>query len=224
MKGGASPLNYFIPGINFNINCASTLFLPTSDPGGCIGLRIILCGFINNKRHKGSELSCLLGHIVWDVPFFIQEVGKGGNVHIVAFFSANVREKKLKNLILLQSIRRIKEYVRNIMDIKAQYENLFQLLKKDLPLKAFPTRELVQVFRNKEFQITLKTELTITDIHNSGDISGIMCVVSNNEKNVIACALTHLHFSPDVPHYREIIEYQKKREKRIRKLNSPGIN
>jgi len=110
------------------------------------------------------------------------------------------------------------------MDIKEQYENLFQLLKKELPLKAFPTRELVQTFRNKEFKMTLKTELTISDMHNSGDISGIMCVVSNDEQNVIACGLTHLQFSPATPHYKVIIDYQGKREKRIRKLNSSGIN
>jgi len=110
------------------------------------------------------------------------------------------------------------------MDIKEQYEKLFQKLKMELPLKATPTRELVQVFRNKEIRITLKTELTITDMHNSGDISGIMCVVQNDKKNVIACALTHLIFSPNFHLYKEIIDYQKKREKRIERLNSFGIN
>ena len=110
------------------------------------------------------------------------------------------------------------------MDIKEQYENLFQKIKNEIPVKALPTRELVQVFRNKEVQITLKTELTITDVYNSGDISGIMCVVKSDEKNVIACALTHLIFSPTFHLCNEIIDYQRKREKRIKKLNSFGIN
>jgi len=110
------------------------------------------------------------------------------------------------------------------MDIKEEYEELFQKLKSSLPIEAYPVRELVQVFRDKENPINLKTALTITDVHNTGNISGIMCVVSNTKENVIACSLSHLIFSPDFHLYKEIADYQKKRERRIRKLNNLGMN
>ncbi len=105
------------------------------------------------------------------------------------------------------------------MDYKEQYEPLTQKLKGVLPLSAYPERGLVQVFNEKGKSMTLKTELFITDVFNSGDISGILCTVENANKEVLACALSHLRFPLGTPLYKEIIEYQKKREKRVLKLN-----
>jgi hypothetical protein len=110
------------------------------------------------------------------------------------------------------------------LGIKEQYEDLTKKMQKALPLKALPIRELVQIFRDKGNPITLKSELTITSVHNSGDVSGIMCVVAENKENVIACGMTHLIFRPDCPLYNEIIEYQKKRIKRIKELQQSGMN
>ncbi|HMP31737.1 MAG TPA: hypothetical protein PKD85_19195 [Saprospiraceae bacterium] len=47
--------------------------------------------------------------------------------------------------------------------ITEQYQNLTTMINDNLPLRAFPIRELVQIFRQKSQPITLKTELTITD-------------------------------------------------------------
>jgi hypothetical protein len=107
------------------------------------------------------------------------------------------------------------------MDFKKQYEDLAQKLKTSLPLKTYPIRELVQIFRDKGNPITLKTELTIIDVYNSGDISGIFCVIKDMDT---ACSLTHLTFSRTSPLYKDILDYQIKREKRIRKLNILGQN
>jgi len=99
---------------------------------------------------------------------------------------------------------------------KQQYEDLTQKLKQDLPIKAFPSRELVQALgKQKKTNLTASTELIIQDVYNSGDISGIMCVVGHNT----VCGLTHLLFAPNHPLYQEIREYQKKRNNRIQKLN-----
>ncbi len=111
-----------------------------------------------------------------------------------------------------------------MMDAIEQYKDLTEKIKEHLPLKAFPIRELVQIFREKNQPITLKTELTITSVHNSGDISGILCAIQNNEKNVLMCGLTHLIFSEKSPLYKEISDYQRKRVKRIKKLNKLGMN
>jgi len=105
------------------------------------------------------------------------------------------------------------------MDAKEQYQELTDKLLDVLPLKAFPIRSLVNVFRDNGTPITLKTELTITSVLNSGDVSGIMCVVKDDGENVLACGLTHLIFAHSCPLFKEIENYQKKREKRIRKLN-----
>ena len=63
------------------------------------------------------------------------------------------------------------------MDIKEQYEELTNKIKEVVPFTAFPIRELVQELRNKGKSITLKTGLTVKDVYNSGDISGIVCLI-----------------------------------------------
>ena len=103
-------------------------------------------------------------------------------------------------------------------DIKEQYQELTEQLMSCLPLKAFPIRDLVHLFKEKGVSMTLKSELTITSVMNSGDISGIMCVIEDEEQRLV-CGLTHLIFERSCPLFREIEEYQKKRAKRIRKLN-----
>lgn len=110
------------------------------------------------------------------------------------------------------------------MDISEQYKDLTSKINDNLPIKAFPIRELVQIFRKNGHPITLKTELTITSVHNSGDVSGIMCTIELVDGYKMACALTHLIFSRTISFYSEIADYQKKREKRIKQLNLTGLN
>lgn len=105
------------------------------------------------------------------------------------------------------------------MDYNALYSALTKKLENEIPFTAHPTRELVQIFRENGKPITLKSTLTITSVFNSGDISDIMCTVEENNDNVLACSLTHLIFEPKFPLHSEIIEYQRKRLKRIQQLN-----
>ena len=111
------------------------------------------------------------------------------------------------------------------MDIKKQYDDLTKKLKEVVPFSALPIRELVQELRNKGDTITLKTELTVKkDVFNSGDISGILCVTEQRGDDALVCGLVHLIFSPKHPLYKEINDYQRKRNKRIRKLNQSVLN
>ena len=110
------------------------------------------------------------------------------------------------------------------MDIKEQYEELTKKLKEVLPFSAFPIRELVRELRKKGHSITLKTELVVKDVYNSGDISGIICMLEQKDDEAIACGLTHLTVSSRHPLFKEIIHYQKKRNKRIKKLNQASWN
>lgn len=110
------------------------------------------------------------------------------------------------------------------MDLSERYRDLTERINENLPLKAYPIRELVQIFCNNGHQITLKTELTLTGVHNSGDISGIMCIVELIDGYKMACALTHLIFTKTTFLYSEIADYQQKREKRIKYLNLRGLN
>ncbi len=105
------------------------------------------------------------------------------------------------------------------MDYINLYSALTKKLEEEIPITAYPVRELVQIFRDKGISITLKSTFTITSVFNSGDISGIMCTLKENNGNVSACSLTHLIFDPKFLLYKEIVDYQKKRFKRIQQLN-----
>ena len=110
------------------------------------------------------------------------------------------------------------------MDIKEQYEELTKKLKEVVPFTVFPIKELVQELRIKGQSITLKTELTVKDVYNSGDISGIVCMTEQRGDKALVCGLTHLIVSTRHPLFKEISDYQKKRNKRIQKLNKTGWN
>jgi hypothetical protein len=107
------------------------------------------------------------------------------------------------------------------IDYKEMYEGLKKKLEDELPITAYPIRELVQIFRQNDMPITLKTKVRILSVFNSGDISGIICTIhdTDNIKNGMACSLTHLMFNSSFHLYKEITAYQTKRVKRILQLN-----
>ena len=108
--------------------------------------------------------------------------------------------------------------------IKAEYEELTQKIKKCVPIKAYPTRELVISLREKHPNITLKSEILIKDVMNSGDITGILCITECREVENLACALTHVIIASSEPLKVEIEKYQRKRAKRLSKQITPGWN
>jgi hypothetical protein len=105
------------------------------------------------------------------------------------------------------------------MDYKESYTALSEKLEKEVPVTAYPIRELVQILRDKGNPITLKSKLIITKVFNTGDISGIVCTIGEDRENVFICSLSHLKFDPTFHLYNDIVEYQLKRSKRISQLN-----
>jgi hypothetical protein len=99
--------------------------------------------------------------------------------------------------------------------IKAEYEEITQKIKQNRPIKAFPIRELVLMMRDKHPKLTLKSKFLIKDVMNTGDISGILCVIDCEDAQGLACALTHLYIARSEPLRKEIEKYQKKRAKRV---------
>jgi hypothetical protein len=104
--------------------------------------------------------------------------------------------------------------------IQFEYEVLIQKMKQNLPIKAFPTRELVIALKNNNPKVKIKSQYEIKEVINSGDISGILCNIDSGDKEeVLLCALTHLLIAPSEPLKIEIEKYQIKRMKRINWLN-----
>jgi len=100
-------------------------------------------------------------------------------------------------------------------DAKHWADELTDNLSKSVPIKAYPIRELVQSLRGSKVHITLKTLLEIKSVHNSKDISGILCQIEGENVSGLVCALTHLEIIKGQPHYDDILKYQKKRTKEL---------
>jgi len=99
--------------------------------------------------------------------------------------------------------------------IKTEYEELTQKIKRNLPIKAFPSRELVSKIRDKHPKLTLKSEFLIKGVMNTGDITGILCIIDCKDVRGLACALTHIDIAQSEPLRAEIEKYQEKRAKRV---------
>jgi hypothetical protein len=99
--------------------------------------------------------------------------------------------------------------------IKIEYEKLAQKIKLNLPIRALPTRELVSKIKEKHPELTMNSKFYIKDIINTGDLSGILCIIEGTDVNGLVCSLTHIEIVPTEPLLTEIKKYQQERTRRV---------
>ncbi len=97
---------------------------------------------------------------------------------------------------------------------------LIEAMEEHLPIPAYPCKELCELLRNQGKDISRGTELQITKVFDSGDTGGIVCSIIEENSKVYVVSLTHLMIKPGHPMHRKILEYQRKR---IRKLSRQNI-
>ena len=92
---------------------------------------------------------------------------------------------------------------------------LIEELKAHLPIPAFPLKGLQKILRKKPL-FKKNAALEIVDVFDSGDMGGIVCVISNDDKTeLLVVSLTHLKIMPDHPLSDKILAYQKQRIKSL---------
>ncbi|HAH26105.1 MAG TPA: hypothetical protein DCL77_20480 [Prolixibacteraceae bacterium] len=99
--------------------------------------------------------------------------------------------------------------------IKIEYEKLATKIRLNLPIRALPTKELVAKIQVEHPELTLNSIFYIKDIINTGDLSGILCIIGGTGINSLVCSLTHIEIVPTEPLLTEIRKYQKERTKRV---------
>lgn len=102
-----------------------------------------------------------------------------------------------------------------MIHIPDEHDELIEKLNAYLPLEVSPTRALVQAIREKH-KITLQTQLFVTSFTNLKDAGGVICAIDFGEE-VVASSLTHLIVKANHPLYQEILAYQTKRIKKLKK-------
>jgi len=83
------------------------------------------------------------------------------------------------------------------------------------PIPAYPSKELCQLLRKQGKHLSVRTELKITKVFDSGDAGGLVCSILEEKGQVFIVSLIHLRIKSDHPLSGKILAYQKQRIKSI---------
>lgn len=101
--------------------------------------------------------------------------------------------------------------------------DLLAKLEAALPLPAIVTPRLARVLRAQAPDASLPRTCQIVWVSNAGDEGGITCALSHEggaeSERAFVVSITHLDFDPRLPLAREIAAYQKRRTRKLRRLN-----
>jgi hypothetical protein len=99
--------------------------------------------------------------------------------------------------------------------------DLIAKLEGALPLPAIVTPELAGSIRNQSPGVSVPRTCQVVQVFNMGDEGGIMCALSleglDDGKTVFLASITHLDFDRRMLLAREVVSYQKRRVKKLRR-------
>jgi hypothetical protein len=104
-----------------------------------------------------------------------------------------------------------------MIDDPAMVARLMDQLQADLPIPAYPSKEVVRTLRQRGTKISADRLLSIRSVLYLGDEGGITCDVTppQDVKTPILVSLTHLRLPTEHPLSRDVRAYQRERVKRI---------
>ena len=79
--------------------------------------------------------------------------------------------------------------------------SLLEQMENQLPIPAFPTKEVVRTLRRRGVHASTDRALSVNPVFYAGDEAGIVCDVtpSRAAKEVLIVSLTHLRIAPKHP-------------------------
>ena len=103
-----------------------------------------------------------------------------------------------------------------MIDNPAAVATLLQQLEDQLPMPAFPTKEVVRILRRGGLKVSVDRALSVTRVFYAGDEGGICCdVTPRGAKEVFIVSLTHLRLAPHHRLYSAVVAYQLERVRRL---------
>lgn len=102
-----------------------------------------------------------------------------------------------------------------VKDMSQEYDLLAEKMKNNLPIQAYPSRELVLKFRAQFPKLNIKSELMIVETTNMGNVCGIWVKVKHEDSTIFFnCSLTNLLIEYSEPLRKDIQVYQFERMQR----------
>ena len=104
-----------------------------------------------------------------------------------------------------------------MIDNPGMVGRLLDQMHDQLPIPAFPTKEIVRILRRGGIKARVDRALSEKRVFSAGDARGIVCDVTPNQgaKEVFIVSLTHLRVAPHHPLFRSILVYRLERVRRI---------
>jgi hypothetical protein len=104
-----------------------------------------------------------------------------------------------------------------MIDNPGTVARLLEQMEDQLPISAFPTKDVVRILRRRGVKASVDRALSIKRVFYAGDEAGIVCDVtpSRAAKEVLIVSLTHLRIGPLHPLFPAIVAYQRERVRRL---------
>jgi hypothetical protein len=104
-----------------------------------------------------------------------------------------------------------------VIDNPETVASLVVQMEDQLPLPAFPTKDVVRTLRRRGVKASTDRALSVKRVFYAGDEAGIVCDVtpSRAAKEVLIVSLTHLRIAPHHPLFPAILAYQRERVRRL---------
>jgi hypothetical protein len=104
-----------------------------------------------------------------------------------------------------------------MIDNPGTVARLLEQMEDQLPISAFPTKDVVRILRRRGVKASLDRALFIKRVFYAGDGAGIVCDVTPSQaaKEVLIVSLTHLRIGPLHPLFPTIVAYQRERVRRL---------
>ena len=97
---------------------------------------------------------------------------------------------------------------------------LLEQMRDQLPIPAFPTKEVVRILRRGAVKASTDRALSIKRVFYVGDEGGIVCdVTPSRAAEAYIVSLTQLRIAPQHPLFPAILAYQRERVRRLAAAN-----
>jgi hypothetical protein len=106
-------------------------------------------------------------------------------------------------------------------------QTLTDQLEKTLPFQVRPGKEFLKMMRDRRESVSDKTDITVSSVVYTGDMSGINCTLESYSdgtlKEVFVVSITHLIIDPQHPLAKEVNTYQQKRIRGLKLQDQVGF-
>jgi len=104
-----------------------------------------------------------------------------------------------------------------VIDNPGMVATLVVQMENQLPIPAFPTKDVVRTLRRRGVQASTNRALSVKRVFYADDEAGIVCDVtpSRAAKEVLIISLTHLRIAPKHPLFPAILADQLERPRRL---------